>query len=106
MTSFLDGPAIAVNLNLMACPTYLRVVWSARKGWDALDQPEDVVAPLEMVYAYKLDGKPMSGFIDGAKYKGPFFIANYRAVPNQPTEFEMRDTNFWLAWIAKQVQNK
>jgi hypothetical protein len=110
MTRFLDGPAMGQAMNLTRAPVFLRAVVSLEDGlfykdgkWDALDKLEDTPANHERIFAYKLDGEPTRGFVDGTNYRGPFFIATYRYFPNQPPDDVMRDNAKWQEWANKQT---
>ncbi|MGL4462268.1 MAG: hypothetical protein ACRDD1_04090 [Planctomycetia bacterium] len=53
MTTFVDGPAKGVVLELNRLPKLLRVVRNSAGGWDALDQLDDVAKPDEKIFVYR-----------------------------------------------------
>lgn len=111
MISFIDGPAQNLTLSLARAPRFLRVVHGAK--WDALDQIGDEPASSETLYAYEC-ATPAdqigSCFWDGRDPKtgrrtgGCSRIAEYRYVPNQPTDAQMRDQTHWEMWCEQQVK--
>lgn len=104
---FLDGPAKDQSLELRRTPRFLRVTRAPDLKLDALDQLEDEPRAYETLMAYEIAGKPMRGFIDGAKYRGPFVVASYRLVEPQPEDAEMRTIERWHAWcLRKRDENK
>ena len=104
-TRFLDGPAMNVTLNLARAPVFLRVVLDGVvQKWNALDQLDDVPNATEDIYVYLLDGDVSHGF---ACSRGPsgcrrFWYADYRYYPQQPTQAELRDAEFWHRWTAEE----
>lgn len=100
--SFVDGPAAGVALELSRAPLLLRVVEArgvATDRWDALDRLDDQPRPEERIYVYRRRGAPMTGFIDGTKYRGQFLAATYVLFEEQPaTDAEARTTEAWRAW--------
>jgi hypothetical protein len=98
MTTFLDGPAEGQTLLLKRAPIFLRVVKGGGK-WDALDQPEDQPTPDEEIYAYRIEGEPGVCHVDVRGARGGFYtLAQYRLVPTQPEDRELRNTMSWRRW--------
>lgn len=99
MTTFQDGPAKGQRLMLHRAARFLRVTELNGK-WDALDQPSDTPRPDEKLYAYEIVGKPGHMHLNtGRKPGGGFYpIAEYRFVPAQPTDAQMRDREQWYRW--------
>jgi hypothetical protein len=101
MTTFIDGPACGQRLMLRRAPYFLRVVELNGK-WDALDQLADEPEPNEKLYAYEMVGMPSFAFVDfGGKQKhlsGCYVFAQYKLVPPQPDDIDMRLTDRWRVW--------
>lgn len=97
MTIFLDGPAEGQTLLLKRAPRFLRVVKGGGK-WDALDQPEDTPTPDEEVYAYQIEGTPGQCHVNARGSHGFYTLAQYRLVPTQPEDRELRHTMSWRRW--------
>lgn len=101
MTHFDNGPAAGQTLMLKRAPKFLRVV-EALGVWDALDQLEDKPTPQETIYAYVRMGDPSMCHVNrGSKGSGWYMVANYRLVPEQPTDAQMRDTSAWQEWCLE-----
>lgn len=82
---------------LKRAPVFLRVVTDGEK-WDALDQLEDFPRASERAYAYQLTAPPGVAMVDGPKCRGAYTIAEYKAVPEPPSEETMRDNRLWSEW--------
>lgn len=112
-TTFIDGPAAGASLMLHRAPVYLRVVIDASSGGvDALDQLDDVPAPGESLHAYQWDhaDPALSRFhircSRGSKTpSGWYESANYRLVPDQPSDEIMRDVSKWREWCQGRGSN-
>ena len=101
MTKFIDGPAHGVTLQLKRAPRFLRVVFSTnpKEPWDALDQLEDTPTIHEMLYAYEVEGEVgRYHILRRPTGSGWYMIANYRFIPEQPADEEMRETDAWRQW--------
>lgn len=104
MTTFTDGPAAAIQLNITRTPIFLRVVHdTATDQWDALDQLADTPKPTEEIHVYRIEGEPMRGFWDGTDGRGRrtggmFVHATYRLNGNQPDDVTARDAELWKQW--------
>lgn len=85
MTTFTDGPAAAIQLNISRTPIYLRVVHDiATDQWDALDQLADTPKPTEEIHVYRIDGEPMRGFWDGTDGRGRAAETRRRRTAGRP----------------------
>lgn len=102
MTQMHGGPANGQNLMLRAAPRLLRVTLATERGkpkFDALDQPEDRPQSGERLFAYELDGEATNVHVNmGRKGSGWYKLANYKFIPAQPTDAEMRTGTAWLKW--------
>lgn len=94
MITFSDGPAHGIILDLRRAPKFLRVVINAEGEVDALDQ----------LHAYELVGKPSRYHVcrTPRRLSGWHIAAQYRHVPQQPSDATMRDTAEWQAWCLAQ----
>ena len=103
MTTFLDGPAKGVTLELRRSPAFLRVTRSGEK-WDALDQLDDEPFDEEVIFVYKVVSQPTHGFIDyrsksGRREGRQFTNAEYRLYVFRPVdEAALRDNRRWGEW--------
>lgn len=103
MTTFQDGPAKGQRLMLRRAAHYLRVVESGGK-FDALDQPDDQPEAGERLFAYEIVGEPSMCHIRASGGRGGSYpIATYRLVADQPADADMRTTQAWHSWCARQV---
>lgn len=109
-TSFMDGPAAGVGLNLGRAPIFLRVVQVVEQmgGFDALDQLEDEPRDGEIVHVYrKLPGSHGSAHICGRGSGhvgcGYYEWGIYRHMADVDGEL-LRDTGRWRAWVDEQVK--
>ncbi len=103
MTTFQNGPAKDVTLELKRIPHFLRVTRNTKLEFDALDLLEDSPRADETLIAYQLADQPLRGMIDGAKYRGPFVSAWYKLVDPQPSDAQMRDTVSWRKWCQERA---
>lgn len=96
MIKALDGPAAGTVLSLRRAPVFLRLVRDRAGTWDALDQLEDEPAGDEEIFAYRIvDGTWGVAFVrPGGRYE----LGEYRYVGEQPSQFELRDTDAWRDW--------
>jgi len=102
MTTFLDGPAKGQTLMLHRAVKFLRVTQS-KKGFDALDQPDDKPEPGEVLYAYQITAPPGHCHINcRGKGSGFYPIAEYRFCDPQPLEGMMEDKDLWAHWCEHQ----
>jgi hypothetical protein len=107
VTSFLDGPAAGVVLDLRRAPLFLRAVCGpGGEPWDALDQLDDRPTPAEVVHVYRREGEPshLHLLIRGARSgrrSGYYTVARYRYVEPQPPADQVRDTAIWRAWCEQ-----
>lgn len=89
---------------LKRSPCCLRVTVKATadkahpEKYDALDQLEDKPEFGETVYAYELTGVPGAAFIDGAKTRGRYSIAQYKLMEYQPSYNALVDNQRWDEW--------
>ncbi len=88
---------------LQRAPVYLRVTEKAGK-FDALDLLEDHPEPGETIYAYEQFGEPGVCFIDGAKVRGRFVMAEYRICVEQPAQSVLSDTKSWQDWTRAKFE--
>lgn len=104
MSTFLDGPAAGQTLVLRNPTIMLRVVRCADGGWDALDMPEDVARPDETIFVYRATLKPISvvhvDYLDkqGRRRGSWQSSAEYRLLPDQPSDEVKRDVVLWRQW--------
>lgn len=106
MTTFLDGPAAGIALELTRAPLLLRVVVNKAGQWDALDQLEDQPRPGETIHVYQqasFDGRVHLYRRGKGARSGWLTIASYRLFPRQPADQEIRTTAAWRAWTTEQV---
>ena len=97
----IDGPAAGVNLLVRRASILLRVVCSASGKWDALDQVDDSPKADEVIFLYRMEKFVGRAFVcvrgkgggGGAKE-----MADYKFMPEQPSDADMRDSKRWLAW--------
>lgn len=107
MSTFHNGPAAGVTLQLSRAPIFLRVVRSSAGVWDALNQPDDTPAADEEIFVYQLDAKPLTAHVDGLDEHGRRFgrwlaIASYHLYATQPPDSILRDNTQWTAWCHQQ----
>jgi hypothetical protein len=105
MTTFTDGPAKQVRLELQRSPIFLRVVQAPDGTWDALDQVSDQPRPHEKIYVYELDGEPGHVHVQRRGQRGRscswMMFANYRLlVGDQPVDDVLRNNSLWQAWAV------
>lgn len=102
MTKFNGGPANGQTLMLKRAPKFLRVTLKTERGkpkFDALDQPNDTPEATERIFAYEQFGEVGSAHINMGRKGGGFYtLADYRFVPDQPTDAEMRNSVKWEKW--------
>jgi hypothetical protein len=104
MTNFLDGPAKGVRLVLSRAPIMLRVVQDKDGKWDALDKVDDVAAHDEKIFVYQLERAGPTVFIDvrdsktGKRTGGMFAAGEYKFLPDQPKDAEIRTRKAWEKW--------
>jgi hypothetical protein len=102
MTTFQDGPAKGKTLMLKRTPIFLRVVIDGMKV-DALDQLEDTPLPREKLVAYVAARDLGAIHLNAKGGRGGFYRrAEYKLVPIQPTDGEMRDPESWSRWCHAQ----
>ncbi|MFN7019859.1 MAG: hypothetical protein ACK4WH_00850 [Phycisphaerales bacterium] len=101
MVKFLDGPAAGVALMLRRAPVFLRVVLSAHRTWDALDQPEDLPTRSETVFVYVLTDRPTAVHIKMARRSQSGFYAQavYQHVRAHVPPASVRDAESWREWV-------
>jgi len=104
-TTFIDGPAEGVTLNLTAAPLLLRVVRSPGGTWDALDQPSDEPKPREQILCYhRLTATPSVACLDGSNGRGRWGMrlvsADYGIYPDPPALSVMRSNEDWHQWTT------
>lgn len=97
MTSFSDGPAAGQTLLLKRAPRFLRVTFNGSK-WDALDQLADRPEPHEELFAYERSEYRGTCHMRFARGGGFYCMAEYKLVPEQPTDAEMRSQSKWEKW--------
>lgn len=102
MTTFQDGPAKGQTLMLQRACYFLRVTESAGV-FDALDQLGDEPRQDETIHAYVMVGKHSWVHIRKKGGGGFFSMAEYRLVPVQPTDAEMRTFEAWSVWCHNNV---
>lgn len=90
-------------MDLRTCPTWLRVAQSpdrkARRGFDALDQPEDVPEPDEWLHVYRI--VPGTWSLVFACPGGRYENAEYQHVEVTPERCEqLRQLVPWRAFAA------
>jgi hypothetical protein len=107
MSTFIDGSAAGVRLQLDRTPLVLRAVRDRTTGkWDALNHLEDKVSANEDITVYVVAGTPTQAFWDGRDRKtgrrtgGQISLANYYQMPEQPPAEVVRDNTQWAAWCA------
>lgn len=99
MTTFLDGPAADVALDLRRAPLFLRVCRNRRTlEWDALDKLVDTPKASEDLHCYYRI-TPANRWVH-MRPGGYFALAEYRLFPEQPAEAVMRNTGPWRAWCV------
>lgn len=104
MTTFLDGPAKGVTLELGRAPLFLRVVQNTKTAaWDALDQLDDKPSLEEIVHVYRLLGEPAQCFIDyrgkGGRREGRrSVVAEYKLYVFRLDQAILRDNLKWAEW--------
>lgn len=102
MTRFLDGPAAGQHAMLKRSPRYLRVVIDPQGKVDALDQATDSPDPGERLYAYLMHGESGTIHINRSDGRGGFYaLADYKLLPDQPSDAIMRQTSDWQAWVEQ-----
>jgi len=113
MTTFLDGHADGVVLQLSRSPVFLRVVMHFKNNkpvWDALDQLEDEPEDFENIWVYRLQSKDGFAHIDSRDSRGRrvgrnVALATYRLNPEQPADQVLRDTKSWQEWCRRQLNH-
>jgi hypothetical protein len=104
MTTFINGPAAGVTLQLRRAPMLLRAVKNAAGQWDALDQLGDEPKSDEEIHVYRLAAPPtgyhlrMSG--KRKHLSGMYQRGDYRLADRQPADSECRTTEAWNAWCV------
>ncbi len=84
---------------------FLRVVEIPPSGqWDALDMLEDQAKPFEKLYAYESQGNGGMCHINAGKRSGFYSIQEYKFIPDQPSDEEMRDNDRWSAWVHARAE--
>lgn len=106
-TTFLDGPAAGVGLNLRHAPRFLRVVQNIEFAglFDALDQPGDEPLLGERVHVYEMvSGSFGCAFICGRGGGGPVGRYEWGVYTHRPdVDGEpLRDTQKWRTWEVSQ----
>jgi hypothetical protein len=104
-TSFRDGPAGGVLLELKRAPLFLRVTQLASTGkFDALDQLDDKPMADERIFVYVLEAKPVQAHIRRGNGGGWLMICKYKYHEPQPTDAEMRTNEAWREWTKTAVR--
>lgn len=106
MTTFIDGPAKGQHLMLRRKVRFLRVVVDSRSGnWDALDMLADHAEPTDTIYAYEAQGNGGMCHINRGKNGSGFFsIQDYKFIPDQPSDEDMRDNDRWSKWVNDRAE--
>lgn len=106
MTTFEDGPAAGVVLELRRAPLFLRAVRTPGGAWDALDELEDLPAADETIAVYARQGAPGRIHVDPARPRRAVWLAVawYRVVTPAPPDAEIRDTARWRQWCTRQQE--
>jgi hypothetical protein len=96
MTTFLNGPAKGQTLMLKRSPILLRVCLNGKK-WDALDQPDDLPHPAEIMFVYVLKEFKGHCMINPG---GCYPLAKYELFEptEQPSHAIMRNRDQWQKW--------
>lgn len=107
MVSFLDGPAAGQSLALRRAPKLLRVVRGRGGAWDALDQLDDEPKRTEQIYVYLRQEDPKPTWIHlcmrPRSASGTYWTADYRYLPEQPADSQIRGTAAWRSWVTQQL---
>jgi hypothetical protein len=109
VVTFLDGPAVGVQLQLRRIPLYLRVVHSGQRTWDALDQLDDEPKRNETIYVYRRDERQQPTKYHlcfrsrNKRASGVYWTCDYRFVAEQPADELVRSTEAWRAWVTEQL---
>ena len=103
MAEFLDGPARGITMDLRRCPTYLRLVHdparTKRRGWDALDLPDDHPEPGESLALYRIE--PGTHGVVFVRPGGRFEYGKYRHVTvHAETLEQLADREHFLAFAV------
>lgn len=101
MTTFIDGPAANVRLQLHRAPMVLRAVRDTQGQWDALDQLDDQADPDEFVVVYVVASVPTNYHLRCSRASGGsgwYQAADYREWPKQPPQDVLKDNQQWRAW--------
>lgn len=103
MTTFIDGPAAGVSLDLRRAPIMLRVVCDTAGSWDALDQEDDQPKGNELIFVYIIVGEPDRAFVRCARPRAGGYreFARYRLLPTQPADEQVRTTIAWQKWCSE-----
>lgn len=91
MPHFLDGPAAGETLPLTRTPRMLRVCQNG-PCFRALDALNDDTEPTELIYVYQRTGGRL-----------PVSAATYQLLTPQPFDNQIRETEDWREWNAKQT---
>lgn len=88
---------------LKRSPVFLRVV-EEFGNFDALDQLEDEPKDTEKIYAYRVFGSVGACHINRAGGRGGFYtMADYKFIPQQPSDAVMRNDSMWGDWCKENV---
>ena len=95
----LDGPATGKAFALRRAPKLLRIAYSRKRGWDALDMPGDTPKADEVIHVYERIGRPQYIFVRAAKAElsGQWAEAGYRFATT-PADADVRTRERWEAW--------
>lgn len=78
---------------------FLRVVQNHNGEIDALDQPDDRPSNSEKLFAYEIIDQPGVCHLNISGGRGGFYpSANYRILPDQPTQKLMANNLYWTVW--------
>ncbi len=106
MTTFFGGPANGRTLELRRSPVFLRVVENDGV-FDALDQLHDEPKRTEIISVYKLDGEVGRVHVYRSGGKGGWFtVAEYKFLPDQPADAEIRETEAWREWTRRAAERQ
>lgn len=100
-STFMDGPAAGLGLDMRRAPLYLRLVQDASGKWDALDQLDDEPRDGETIHVYEAATPPSAVFACGrgrGAGGGRYEYAVYRHVDVDVEALGLRDTDTWRAW--------
>lgn len=103
MTTFNNGPAHGVTLQLRNAPAFLRVTYNG-KTYDALDQAVDEPTKEESISLYRLVVNRGSIHLNMGRGRGGFYMmADYAYVEEQPPDAVMRDGIKWVQWLRSKL---